>query len=788
MKHLFFSFFLSLSLFAEAQTTDTINQSLKIGEWRSYLSFQIGKYVTQSKEKIFFASEFAIATIDKKDESFEYLTKTEGLNDAGIQLIRYDKFAKTLIVVYNNSNIDLVYDSGEIVNLKDIQNNIDIIGDKKVYDIWIENAVDVYLACGFGIVKLNLTRKEFVYTTYTKGLKVKSITVFKGQIYAATDKGIYTVQNDEKNINLADFKKWSFLGPGYGFPNNYTSNVITNYQGRLYMGVNDTLFQYNEVQFTLKKVIGPKSQKQILKYITTEGKYLLVGFAGFACDNCNGQLTFVNENGDVVISQSNSCTQQIRYAIEDEKGQIWLADEYENYRRMKSLWSACELLPHTNTPYSSQIGELATDGKDLWVASGGVFFNGNYDYNPDGTYHLENGVWSFYNRTNDPTYKKFDIFNSNRVAIHPVSKKAYVASMRNGLVEIEPTTKKTKLFTSANTNQALQDGIGDVGAVRVSGLVFDKKNNLWISNNIAPKPIVVYKADGTWAKLGDQVKGASIYQIAIDNNGYKWFVIGQGDGGIIVFDEGKTIEDESDDRYVTLKTSNANLPSNKVNCIEKDLNGQMWVGTDKGVAVFQCSESVFKEKCNAYWPTTVVDNIPDYLLRYESVQCIAIDGANRKWIGTSNGVFVQSASGKTQIANYNKDNSPLVDNNIIDIAISKETGEVFIATEKGLQSIKGEALEGKITNSEIVVYPNPVRPDYDGPIAIKGLARNANIKITDSNGTLVNETQALGGQMVWDGRDYSGRKVAPGVYLVFSTGTADPESADTAVTKVLIMR
>jgi ligand-binding sensor domain-containing protein len=785
MKYILTTLLSCCAFLLAAQTQDT-SESLKIGDWRSYLSFQEGRYVTQSKDKIFFASQYAIATLDKQDNSFDYITKVEGLNDAGVALIRYNSFAKVLIVVYNNSNIDLVYDSGETVNIKDIQSNTDIIGDKQIYDMYMASAKDVYMACGFGVLKLNLERKEFTFTTYMKGKKVKGITVFENNIYAATDKGIYSVKNDEKNTNLADFSQWALLGKSQGLPSTYRSNNIVNYRNRLYMDVNDTLIQYNAGTKSYKKVYTLNNPKYSVKYLTAEGKYLL---AGIACDNCNGRLLFINENGDMVADQGNDCIQLVRYAIEDEKGRIWLADEYERFRKMESLWSTCELLPRTNTPYSSDIGEIAIDGKNLWVASGGVNFNGSYATNPNGVYHLENGIWNYYNRTvkNEDVFGKNNVFNCNRIAIHPVNKKVYVASMFRGVVEIDPTTKKTKLYDGANTGKALQYGIGDFGQTRITGLAFDKKNNLWISNNLAEKPIVVLKADGSWAKMGDAIKGSSIYQVAIDNNGFKWFVIGQGDGGIVVYDEGKSIDSEDDDRIITLKTSNANLPSNKINCIEKDLNGQMWIGTDKGVAVFQCSDNVFAEKCKAYVPTVQVDGIADYLLRLENVQCIAIDGANRKWFGTSNGIFVQSPSGRTQVANFNKDNSPLVDNNIIDIAINGETGEIFIGTEKGLQSIKGDALLGKAIHSDVLVYPNPVRPDYDGPIAVKGLARNANVKITDANGTLVLDTQALGGQLIWDGRDYSGRKAAPGVYLVFSTAS-DTENIDTAVAKILLMR
>jgi hypothetical protein len=46
------------------------------------------------------------------------------------------------------------------------------------------------------------------------------------------------------------------------------------------------------------------------------------------------------------------------------------------------------------------------------------------------------------------------------------------------------------------------------------------------------------------------------------------------------------------------------------------------------------------------------------------------------------------------------------------------------------------------------------------------LVNNAIVKITELNGRLVYQTRALGGQAVWDGRDYKGRKISSGIYLV----------------------
>ena len=84
-------------------------------------------------------------------------------------------------------------------------------------------------------------------------------------------------------------------------------------------------------------------------------------------------------------------------------------------------------------------------------------------------------------------------------------------------------------------------------------------------------------------------------------------------------------------------------------------------------------------------------------------------------------------------------------------------------------------------------FPNPVQADYDGPIAIRGLARDANVKVTDVAGNLVYEGKSLGGQAVWDARDYLGRRVASGVYLIYATSQATFDAPDAIITKVIIL-
>jgi hypothetical protein len=167
------------------------------------------------------------------------------------------------------------------------------------------------------------------------------------------------------------------------------------------------------------------------------------------------------------------------------------------------------------------------------------------------------------------------------------------------------------------------------------------------------------------------------------------------------------------------------------------------------------------------------------------VKAIAIDGDNRKWFGTERaGVFLLSEDGTKQIEHFTEENSPLFSNNITSLAYNGKTGEIFIGTAKGLISYKSTATEGGETNTEVYAYPNPVRPGYNGPIAIKGLVRDAIVKITDIYGNVVYETRAEGGQAIWNGANFDGRRANTGVYMVF---ISTDDGQDEMVTKILFV-
>jgi hypothetical protein len=235
-------------------------------------------------------------------------------------------------------------------------------------------------------------------------------------------------------------------------------------------------------------------------------------------------------------------------------------------------------------------------------------------------------------------------------------------------------------------------------------------------------------------------------------------------------------------KQFTTQASSGNLPSTNVKSLCKDLSGSIWVGTDNGIGIYNCGD-IATEPCNAYLPIVNNNGFNGYLFQKETVNCISVDGANRKWVGTHNGAWLLSADGTEIIEHFTKLNSPLPNDTVVQILIQPNTGEVFINTVNQMVSYRGTATQGKATQSTIQIFPNPISTHFNGQIAMRGLIENALVKITDLNGKLLYQTTALGGQALWNGRTYDGQKVATGIYLVF---VRDISGNEKSVGKIVI--
>ncbi len=749
--------------------TQLTAQEVPIGNWQSYLPCSLGRSVAQSTTNVYYACENSLIVIDKEDLSVQRFDKLSGLSTIGVRFVEYHQPTETLLVIYDDSSIDLIR-NGETTYLTDISRD-DIVGDKRVFSVdFYQNKA--FISTGFGLLQLDLEQQLFLTTTLTSNTQVNGFAQYENTYFISTLNGVFSIP---ENGNILDFAAWTLADNSVGMPATYSSQDLNFFQNSIVAAVQDSIYRYRTSTGWQLFYHDPALLNSEIRFLNPEENEILVGFD---CSNCPDQLRLVYPSGTSYTPNAPDCINFFLDALIDEQDRIWTADLFRNVGYINE--NGCNSYS-INAPIALTSQEFAIgDDNSVWVASGLV--GGTYQpgFNSTGVYTYIDGFWDFINRTNHPLMN--GSFNFIEIELSQDDRDVYFGAFTGGLFIYNRDTETVQQFKYGY----LDSNPLDTSAYRVAGLAVDENNNLWISNYNVGDWLKVRKSDGTWRSFAPSGSAQLATQIVIDDNGYKWIIGARGEG-IFVYDEGEDIDSPSDDRFHEYTTSNSVLPTANVRSLALDKNGDMWVGTEQGVIVFECTSQVFDNTCPGTIKTFNPDDFNDYLLATEIVTSIAVDGANRKWFGTTNGVFLLSPNGDEELAYYTKTNSPLLGNIITDIQINDNTGDVFFATDQGICSFRGEATGAtRVHASNVYAFPNPVRPDYQGKIAIQGLAENANVKITDINGRLVFETTALGGQAIWDGNSYDGRRAASGVYLVFSTGTRGL-TPDTEVTKILFV-
>ena len=736
-----------------------------IGQWREHLPWNNAINVTAAPGKIICATPYAVFTYDTDDGTFTRKSKMNGLSDVGVRAMEYDPLSGNIVIAYNNGNID-IWNEGRVTNLPDIKIST-VPGDKTINRIYLNNN-RAYLSTGLGIIVLNLEKNE-VEDTWRIGkngndVKTYAVTISGSLIYAATEEGLKTAP---LSSNPADYRNWT-LSVGNGLPAGPCEQVLSA-GGKVYASMKDSLFVGKASGFSFFYASG----SDILQ-ADSVAQGLLVSEQ----INGKGRVVQIGYTGSLVKTFQPPSLSKPRQALL-LGNECWIADQ-DNGLTKTTGTTGERIFP--NSPINISSGEMKFISGSLWAGAGKVTEAWNYTFNPNGVYRFYGEQWSGYNLY---VYPKIDsLLDFITITGQPSTGSVFAGSFGGGLLEI---TTDNKLIIYKQ-NSPLQPAIGDPGSYRVGGLATDQGNNVWISNYGAPQNVLVKKSDGQWKRfsipffhLENAVAG-----ITIDDYDQKW-IISPKDNGLFLFNSGSNIDNTGDDRwrYFRKGKGNGNLPSSNVFCAVKDRNGFIWVGTDNGIGVIQCTQDAVNNNCEAVLPIVQQDNFAGYLFQGEEVRAIAVDGANRKWVGTRNGLWLISADGDKIIYRFTLVNSPLLDNDISAIAIDPETGEVFAGTASGICSFRSTATEGTDTHTNVLVYPNPVPPGYRGTIAIRGLASNAQVKITEMDGRLVYQARALGGQAVWDGRDYKGNTVSSGVYIVLAT---DEQNREKVAAKIFFIK
>lgn len=740
-----------------------------IGQWRDHLNYQQAIQVVRG-DKLYCATTSALFSVDA-DKEIQRYSKATGLNDIGVQAIGWDAATGQLVVVYSNSNVDVVK-KDNIKNIGDIRRST-IAGNKTVYSIYCRDGL-AYLGSGLGVIVVNLTKYEIKDTWFIGNgggqVKVNGFTGDGASFFAATDEGLKSIAANSPNIS--NYANWQLLSGSNGLSAGAVKNVLTT-NNRIVAEKNDSLFILNGTNWNF---LYSDAAWQIVNSNSSENKILVSQRTASG----NARVLVLNTNGQIEknLSQGNVVSFP-RSAVIDNDG-VWIADQFGGLSRFGAQVE--RFIP--NGPPGTADGEMIVQNNVVYAAAGSVNTAWNYQYNRNGVYSFKEGQWNYKGFFNLPVLDS--VLDFITVAADPVDAGIWAGSYGGGLVNFKETGQPV-IYKKGNST--LQPATGDPGSYRVSGLALDQFNHLWISNYGAPQELHVRKTDGTFKAFTipfAHIENA-VSQIVVDDLNQLW-IVSPKDNGLFAFSYGQSIDNTSDDKWKFYRQGpgNGNLPGNNVLSIVKDRNGFIWVGTDKGIGIIQCNSEVFSAGgCDAVLPVVQLDRFAGLLFKNEIVQTMAVDGANRKWIGTKNGVWLISPAGDKVIYRFTAENSPLLNNDVKRIAVDGASGEVFISTLSGICSFRSTATEGTTSNSNVLVYPNPVPPGYNGTIAIRGLVNDALVKITELNGRLVYQARALGGQAVWNGRNHLGNTIASGVYLVV---VRDDNGGERIVTKIVIVR
>ena len=771
-NRLFFIFFLCFNLSVWAQ-------EVPLGQFKEYLPYNKFHAVAQDNDNIYAATTQSILVVDKADKSLTTWSNLNGLSDVGIQTIQSDEKGR-LIIAYSNSNIDII-SNYKLHNIRDLLNK-QITGSKTINNIFISGEL-AYFACDFGVLIIDLKTflvKDSWFTIRNNvSFRAFSVSIHDQRYYIATDKGVFSVSVTASNP--ADFSLWTQEEE----LSQAQYKLLCSYQDKLFAvrdgGANiDSLFVYENSHWSFDS-----SMKTLIRSFDIKNDKLLIGnWSHVRIYSGTHFMQYSWEPAPPVKWQSGY------KAIFDDKLNVWVADNASGLVYIDTENRRNDTIIKADGPANSgAYGLCFTEGMLAMVpgARRGAIIP---SWNAPAISVLKEDTWWY---TTD--FSQFDTITSmpkprtggfNAVVFNPQNTdEIYIGSWLDGLFKINKATNEMVCYN--NYNSPLKSTRANDSIVFVSGLAIDKNNNLWMAQTDATYPIKVKELNTNEEKwhtlrLGAIPARSLVEHILIDSRNYKWITIqtmeGDEPGRLVVFSEnGASLDNDASHKTATIDlTSQVVVKANSITCIAEDREGNIWTGSDQGIKVIYDAASVFYRKVAAKNILLEQNGYIQVLFEYEHITCIAVDAANRKWIGTrSAGVFLISPTGTQELFHFTTDNSPLFSNQINDIKINPENGEVFIATEGGLISYKGTATAGKENYKEVLVYPNPVRADYTGPIAVKSLMEDSFCKITDSAGNLVWQGYAYGGQLIWNGKDFYGKRPTTGVYFVMASNKTGKE-------------
>ncbi|MFP4089141.1 MAG: hypothetical protein ACLFT3_02455 [Cyclobacteriaceae bacterium] len=725
--------------------------SLPIGTWRTHFSYQSVQKLAVAGNRVYAAAQNGLFFYDQEDQSLNVLSRLDGLSDAGVAALAYDESRDLLLIAYRSGAVDalsgnrlaaftLLRDEGAGESIFEI-----LILDQRIF-LATSEGVRVLLLEREGDLSLRILESYTRLSSTGENLPVYDMTVFDDSLFLATPEGV--IANAlAPSVNRQDFASWRRFGPAEGIPSQRVSHLAQKTSG-VYAAVDEqAVYVYQDGSWQLTPVLTTQPFRSLNAY--PAGIAALAGDSLFALENEGALQIFLP-------------SPQPREAVFDNRSTLWIADAQEGLLRIREQ-EAEALAP--NGPVSDALyGLYYQNDTILALAEGRAAFS-----------IFRAGQWI--------NYEEEDISSGLEVqTLSPLLDVAWLEAEDN------------YYFATAGAGLLRWDGMSAFGLVRTDDTENSLGNDmisavesvgaaqLWISSYGSSNSLHLYDATAsTWNAFGPSgAAGNFPLDITVADDGRLWLLSGQaGVGG----QTGRSLQIFDAETSETALLQNL-IPSGSLSGdifteVVNDKEGRIWIGGNEGISYIPSPASIFE---NPAAVKPIFEN--QFLLFGDYITALAVDGGNRKWVGTRNGLWLFGPDGEELVSRFTTANSPLPSDTILDISIEGSSGEVFFLTSRGLVSYRGTATTGQETHTEVKIFPNPVPPAYEGLVGMSGLVNDAIVKITTISGTLVRELRAEGGTAVWDISDYNGSRVATGVYLVFS---ASADGSQTFVGKLAVI-
>lgn len=735
-----------LSLFFLLLQTLTLSQ--QFNNWNNYSDMKNTRDLVVTSDMVWCATNGGAYSYSLSTNEFETFSKAKGLNGTSLTAIAIDN-QKKIWFGSENGIID-VYDP----ETKTFQTILDIFNsdktNKRINEITVKGDT-VYIASAFGISLIDSKKYSFYDTffkfgSFSSNIRVNNILV-TDKIYAATESGIAIQKTGATNLSAPE--SWDVYNQSNGLPVASVS-TLNFYQGQLICGSSAGLSSFDGTNW--QTFIGFTTQPVLDTYVDGNLLYILSPAMVFLFDG-----TSLNEFRGVPAEAT-----KLGYS---ENNQLLVSTN-------KGLLKENTLI-FPNGPEANQFPNLVVDGNGtLWSSSG-------KDISGVGFYSYNGFEWTTYNVQNYPELKQNGYYEVYAAKDNTI----FAGNWGNGFARLK--NNKIERFDSFNTNLI---GIPvNNNFVVITGFAEDSKNNLWILNYYPAdrNTLSMLTPDSSWYYFNIPAEQNRVlekhFNLVIDQNGTKWYnTQDEARTGLFYFNERGTYSDASDDISGYLNNSNG-LSSAFISDILIDRRGDLWLGTNLGVNIITNLNSILTSSNPQLKIST------SFSVRQQTVNALAVDPLNRKWVGSNEGLFLLSSDGTQLLAALNSKNSPLLSDKITSLAVNEKTGRVYVGSEAGLTSFDTPAIMPVGSFNGLNIYPNPlIIKDGNQLVTIDGLIRDTDIKIFTTSGKLVREFSSPGGRIaLWDGKDDNGNFVSTGIYIVIAF---DNEGNNVETGKIAVLR